>query len=65
MKRMLKTHNLDIRRETKKAGLYLWQIAERLEITPSMFSIELRKEMPEERKSQIRKAIKELTGGVA
>lgn len=62
---MLKTHNLDIRRETKKAGLYLWQIAERLEITPSMLSIELRKELPDERKTEVRNAIKELKGGVS
>lgn len=54
--------NLDIRNEAKKAGVKLWQIAERLNITDGNFSRKLRKELTDEEKTQIRAIILELKG---
>ncbi len=54
--------NLDIRNEAKKAGVKLWQIAERLNITDGNFSRKLRKELTDEEKAQIRAIILELKG---
>lgn len=52
--------NNDIRTETKAAGIYLWQIAERLGLADSNFSKLLRHELSSERKEEIRKIIEEL-----
>lgn len=54
--------NLDIRNEAKKAGVKLWQIAERLNITDGNFSRKLRKELTDEEKTQIRAIILEVKG---
>lgn len=53
--------NLDLKTEAKAAGVYLWQIAERLGFTDSYFSRKLRKELPAEKKAEIRAIIKELS----
>ncbi len=54
-------HNQDIRHEILGSGLKLWQIAEALGITDATFSRKLRKELPEETKTQIRGIIADLT----
>lgn len=53
--------NQDIRLEAAGAGVKLWQIAERLGFTDSYFSRKLRKELPAEKKAEIRAIIKELS----
>lgn len=53
--------NQDIRREILGSGLKLWQIAEALGITDATFSRKLRKELPDETKTQIRGIIADLT----
>lgn len=55
--------NLDIRLETAKAGMKLWQIADKLGITDSYFSRKLRKELPNAEKEKIRDIIAELKAG--
>ena len=57
---MVKKANLDIRSRAKFEGVKLWQIADKLGIRASTFSIELRYELPEERKREIYKAINEI-----
>lgn len=53
--------NQDIRNEIHENGLKLWQIAEALGITDATFSRKLRKELPDETKTQIRCIIAALT----
>lgn len=53
--------NQDIRMEANKAGVKLWQIADALGITDNWFSRVLRKELPDEKKSEIRNIIARLT----
>ena len=55
--------NLDIRREVKENGLYLWQIADKLNISDNWFSRVLRHELPDEKKEEIRSAIRSLKEG--
>ena len=45
--------NNDIRQETQKATVKLWQIAEKLGVTDSTFSKMLRKELSAEQKEKI------------
>lgn len=52
--------NSDVRCEILASGLKLWQIAEALGITDATFSRKLRKELPDETKTQIREIIAEL-----
>lgn len=54
-------HNQDIRSEILGNGLKLWQIAEALGITDATFSRKLRRELPDETKTQIRGIIADLT----
>lgn len=49
--------NVDIRAEVKEAGIRLWQIAEQLGMSDSAFSRHLRHELPDTRKTEIRKII--------
>ena len=63
IKRMKETKNNDIRQEIANAELYLWQVAEVIGVNDSNFSRMLRRELPEEKKNRIRKAIKELKRG--
>ena len=55
--------NQDIRTEVKNSGLYLWQIAEEMNISDNYMSRLLRKELSEEKKKEIRSIIERLTGG--
>lgn len=57
--------NKDVREEAKRAGVFLWQIAERLGMTDGNFSRKLRKELPEEEKRHIFAIIAELARGGA
>lgn len=52
--------NKDIREEIKRAGLKLWQVAEKLGINDGNFSRLLRKELSAEKKAEIRAIIAEL-----
>lgn len=52
--------NQDIRNAVKKAGVCLWQVAERLNMWDSAFSRELRHELTPERKKQVFAVIAEL-----
>lgn len=52
--------NQTIRRTAAGAGVKLWQIADKLGITDSHFSRILRKELPEEKQSQIMQIIAKL-----
>lgn len=45
--------NNDIRQETQKVNVKLWQIAEKLGVTDSIFSKMLRKELSAEQKEKI------------
>lgn len=54
--------NLDIREAAKAAGVKLWKIAEKLNITDATFSRKLRKELNDEDKAQIMRIIAELKG---
>ena len=62
-KRGKKMKNLDIRQEVKESGLFLWQIADKLNISDNWLSRLLRHELSDEKKSEIRSAIKELKEG--
>lgn len=55
--------NLDIREDAKKANVKLWQIADKLNISDNWFSRLLRHELPDEKKEEIRSAIRELKEG--
>ncbi|KAF1084855.1 hypothetical protein SPSYN_02025 [Sporotomaculum syntrophicum] len=52
--------NQDIRGSVKKAGLYLWQVADKYGLVDSNFSRLLRKELPADKKERIFKIIDEL-----
>lgn len=52
--------NQDIKLLARESGVKLWQIAESLKITDTMFSKRLRHELPDEKKAEIRSIIKEL-----
>ena len=52
--------NADIRKEAETAGVKLWQIAAKLGVHPCTLTVWLRQEMSDERKAQVRAAIKEL-----
>ncbi|MEE1137549.1 MAG: hypothetical protein U0M02_03625 [Acutalibacteraceae bacterium] len=55
-------NNTEIRNEAKKAGVKLWQIAEKLGMNDGNFSRKLRKELSSEEKAKIRAIIAELKG---
>lgn len=52
--------NQNIRDAAKTAGVYLWQIAERLGTADTYFSKMLRKELPADKQAQIMEIIAEL-----
>lgn len=52
--------NQIIREKAKSAGVYLWQIADRLGMADTYFSRLLRKELPEDKQAQIMQIIAEL-----
>ncbi len=52
--------NRDIKRAAKDAGVYHWEIAEKLGIQDSAFSRKLRRELPEREKKEILQIIQNL-----
>ena len=52
--------NADIRQEAEMAGIKLWQIADQYGLNDGSFSRKLRRELPPEEKTKIRKIISEL-----
>ena len=57
---MSNTANVEIRKAAKCAGVYLWQIAERIGINDGNFSRKLRRELPMEEKEKILSVISNL-----
>lgn len=57
---MSNTANADIRIAAKSAGVYLWQIAERIGVNDGNFSRKLRRELPDQEKKEILKIIETL-----
>lgn len=55
--------NNDIRTRAEKAGVRLWQIAEKVGINDGNFSRKLRRELPQEEKEKIFRIIVELKAG--
>lgn len=53
--------NNDIRELARKNGVYLWQIADELDMYDSNFSKMLRKELPSEKKAKIAQIIKKIS----
>jgi len=49
--------NQAFRREAKKRGVFLWEVAEELQISESYLSRILRKELPESKKADFLRAI--------
>lgn len=50
---MSNTANAEIRKAAKSAGVYLWEIAERIGINDGNFSRKLRRELPTEEQEKI------------
>ena len=46
-------HNLEIRTAAKKAGVFLWEVADAYGVTDGNFSRKLRKELPADEKEKI------------
>lgn len=46
-----KNNNLEIRKELEKTGMYYWEFAELLNISPSVLSVKLRKEWSQAEKN--------------
>lgn len=51
-------NNKDIRNSIQHAGLNHWEIADQLKIHEGTFSRMLRKELPEDRKKEVKEAIR-------
>lgn len=54
------TANQDIRTAAKQNGVFLWEIAEKLDVTDGNFSRKLRRELPAEEKRRIFSLIDEI-----
>lgn len=52
--------NQDIRDAAKRSGVYLWQVAEQINLNDNYFSRKLRHELPPEEKMRIFSVIEEL-----
>lgn len=52
--------NVDIRTEAKRAGVFLYAIADKLGISEPTMTRLLRRELPEDRKAQIKDIISEI-----
>lgn len=61
MRNTRSTRNIEIRRAAKDAGVYLWEIAEALEISEFTLIRHLRKELSESEREQFLTIIKELS----
>lgn len=57
---MREKSNLDIRKKAKSKGVYLWEIAEKLEISECYFIRKLRHELLQEEKDKIFNIIDEI-----
>lgn len=57
---MCKETNREIKNAAKSAGVYHWEIAEKLGIQDSAFSRKLRKELPDQEKQAILQIIQDL-----
>ena len=57
---MSATPNVIIRDEARRAGVKLWQIADRLSLNDGNFSRKLRKELPDQEREKILRIIAEL-----
>lgn len=57
---MCREMNRDIKLAAKNAGVYHWEIAEKLGIQDSAFSRKLRRELPPQERDQILDIIKNL-----
>ena len=57
---MCREMNMDIKHAAKNAGVYHWEIADRLGIQDSAFSRKLRRELPPEEREKILGIIKDL-----
>ena len=55
--------NMDLRLEARGAGVPMWKIAERLNISEPTLTRKLRKELPDTEKAKIRAIIAELKAG--
>ena len=54
---MSNTANKDIRDAAKRAGICLWQVAEKIGVNDGNFSRKLRKELPQQEKEHILRII--------
>jgi hypothetical protein len=63
MRRMQRMCNTDIRNEIKKTGIYHWQVADALGVAENTFCRMLRKELPDEKKKEILRAIRTVKAG--
>jgi hypothetical protein len=54
--------NADVRKLIKDAGLFLWQVGDKLNLNDGNFSRKLRKELTKEKKAEIMAIIEELKG---
>lgn len=57
---MINAANAEIRSTAKKAGVCLWQIAERIGVNDGNFSRKLRRELPEQEKREILQIIQDI-----
>lgn len=57
---MSNSANMEIRAAAKRAGIFLWQIAERVGVNDGNFSRKLRRELPAEEQEKILSIIDEL-----
>ena len=55
--------NTDIRNEIKKTGIYHWQVADASGVAENTFCRMLRKELPDEKKKEILRAIRTVKAG--
>ena len=55
--------NTDIRNEIKKTGIYHWQEADALGVAENTFCRMLSKELPDEKKKEILRAIRTVKAG--
>ena len=58
------TANADIRKEIESSGVKKWEIAAKLGVHHSTFSVWLRQEISDEQKAQVRAAITEVSEGL-
>ena len=54
------TTNQDIKRQAKRSGVFLWEIAAQLDMTDGNFSRKLRRELPADEKQRIFSLIDEI-----